>query len=78
MQQKKIIKPGPYLAKLISQIYDPGYKLNLVQQFFLYNFSLSKIDTYKIKNQQNIKMIGKKSNQKKLCCSINNQPNIKW
>jgi methylglyoxal synthase len=32
--------------------------------FVFYNFSLSKIDTCKIKNQHNIKVIGKKSNKK--------------
>jgi hypothetical protein len=45
--------------------------------FVFYNFSLSKIDTYKIKNQHNIKVIGKKS-KKKSDYLINNQPNIKW
>jgi hypothetical protein len=33
---------------------------------FLYNFFLSKIDTYKIKNQQNIKLIGKKITPKQI------------
>jgi DNA-binding Xre family transcriptional regulator len=42
-----------------------------------YKFFLSKINTYKIKYEPNIKMIEKK-NQNKLCYPISNQPNIKW
>jgi len=38
-------------------------KKNWVQQFF-YSFFLSKIDTYKIKNQQNIKVTRKKNQTK--------------
>jgi len=58
-----------------SQTHDLSNELNGVQQFFLNNL-LSKINIYKIKNQQNIKMIGKKLNWNKLRWPINYQPNI--
>jgi hypothetical protein len=69
MQQKKLWSPIPIQLKFTSQTLDLGYDLTRFNNslyiyiyIYIYIF-ISKIDIYKIKNQSNIKAIGKNQNE---------------
>lgn len=51
------------MRTIYAQKYDPGHGFNWIQYFFIV-ILLSKIDIYKIKSHQNIKVIGKENQTK--------------
>jgi len=55
------MKFSPFPTKLVTRIID-----SIEFNNFLYTMFLSKIDTYKIKNQQNIEAIGGKIKSKQI------------